>query len=118
MTGVTVVFGNAGVCPEFQFEEITPESIAGLDPIQVYWRNLGPGRGSVVITCWGSAWTCYWGGMGEHGVRSFFASADVDYLVNKLGYAPTLKERKRDLAYLEKIVRAIKAHLLSEVPTE
>jgi len=99
---------------EVQFEELPPAN--GLDTIHVYWRDIGPAQGSVVIECWGCAWACYWGGMPASTVREFFARADVHYLVTKLGITPLLKQRKRDHDYLARIVGAIKNHLLSEVP--
>lgn len=98
---------------EFRFEEILPGN--GLDAIHVYWRDIGPAQGSVVIECWGCAWACYWGGMPASTVREFFARADVHYLVTKLGITPLLKCRKRDNEYLARIVTAIRQHILPEV---
>lgn len=82
-----------------------------LDPINVYWHNIEPGRGHVTITCFGSAWTCYFGRMGGESIQTFFATADTGYLVTKLGYTPHLKSSKRDLAYLARIIEAVKAAL-------
>lgn len=97
----------------FRFEEIKAE---GLDPIHVYWRDIGPGQGSVVIECWGAAWAWYWGGMGECSIREFFARVDARYLVEKLGHTPFLMQRKRDKDYLARIIVAVRAQILSEVP--
>lgn len=80
----------------------------GLDPIHVYWHDFEPSKGSVTITCYGSAWTAYFGAMGGDTIRQFFARADVGYLVTKLGITPLLKQRKTDHAYLGRIVSAIK----------
>jgi hypothetical protein len=87
-----------------------PEA-AGLDTIIVYWHDIGPGKGYVTITCWGSAWTAYFGGMGAHDIKSFFASADVPYLINKLGTTQWLKSSKKHDLYLGRIVFAIQESL-------
>jgi hypothetical protein len=84
---------------------------AGLDTINVYWHDIGPGKGYVTIICWGCAWTAYFGGMGGHNIQSFFASADVPYLINKLGYTQWLKASKKHDAYLGRLVFAIQESL-------
>lgn len=86
-------------------------SAPGLDTIHVYWLDLGVGQGHVTITCFGNAWTAYFGAMGGRSVKKFFAGGCPDYLVNKLGYSQVLKSRKKDLEYLERIVRAVQAAL-------
>lgn len=91
--------------------EATRIEAAGLDPIIAYWHDYSPGIGSVTLTCFGCAWTAYFGGMMGRDIRTFFANCDVGYLVSKLGYAPTLKQTKKDMAYLERIVRAVKETL-------
>ncbi len=83
----------------------------GLDAIQVFWVNVGFSQGHVVITCWGSAWTAYFGGMSGQTIQEFFASADTPYLVTKLGITPQLKQGKREHAYLGRIIDAVKAEL-------
>lgn len=35
-----------------------------LDPVTVVLQDLGPGCGRLMVECWGSAWSAYWGGMG------------------------------------------------------
>ena len=86
--------------------------LIGLDPITVFWLDLGAGQGSVTITCWGCAWTAWFGAMGENRtIRQFFADAPTDYLVTKLGITPLLRSRRADYAYLGRIVKAIKAAL-------
>jgi hypothetical protein len=83
---------------------------SGLDSINVFWLNLAPSEGQVVITCFGCAWTGYYRAMGGRIIEKFFDDADTDYLVTKLGITPLLKVRKTDQLYLGKIIRAIKAH--------
>jgi hypothetical protein len=78
-----------------------------LDPIHVFWVNSGPGQGYATVICYGSAWTVYFGGMGDRTIQQFFAEADTEYLVGKL-HSPILKEGKKYDAYLTRIVCAIK----------
>ncbi len=89
--------------------EIAPAN--GLDAIQVFWVNVGFSQGHVVLTCWGSAWTAYFGGMSGQTIQEFFASADTPYLVTKLGITPHLKQGKRERVYLGRIIDAVKAWL-------
>lgn len=84
------------------------EPTTALDQITVYWENYEPSKGMVTLVCFGSAWTCWFGGMGGKTIQEFFASADTDYLVSKLGNTPHLFRRKRDLAYLARIIVAVK----------
>jgi hypothetical protein len=85
-------------------------AIKGVDPIHVFWQNVGEGQGYATIICYGSAWTVYFGAMGGRTIQRFFLDADVDYLVTKL-HAPTLKDGKKYDAYLTRIVAAIKESL-------
>ena len=101
----------------YQITDVPPS----LDDISVFWQDIGPSRGSVTIICYGAAWTCYFGGMGNRTIREFFKEADTSYLisllalqrlassVSKLGITPQLKARKTDHAYLGRIIDAIKA---------
>jgi hypothetical protein len=83
----------------------------GLDPICVFWQDVGPGQGYCTITCYGAAWTVYFGGMNGRTIRQFFAEAGTDYLVTKMGITPHLKQTKRDNAYLTRIINAVKQSL-------
>lgn len=99
---------SADVC----VQHITEINVShGLDPITVFWLDLAPCQGSVSITCYGSAWTAYFGGTGGRTIREFFIDADTPYLVGKLGITPQLKNTKRDQIYLGRIVRAVKEAL-------
>lgn len=93
-----------------QLEEIEWPGLA-LDPIRVYWDDVGPGQGHVTITCYGCAWTCYFNAMGVQTIRQFFAGSDIDYLAGALGHAQHLMQRRRDFVYLEEIVTAVHQHL-------
>lgn len=87
-----------------------------LDPINVYWEDFGDGRGQVTITCYGEAWTAYWGAMPEPTVREFFLKADDDYIANRLQGSQFQKCTQGHLTYLKRIVRAIKAELSTSAP--
>jgi hypothetical protein len=99
---------------EPSLEVLDVPSSSGMDSITVFWRNYQPGKGSVTITCYGSAWTAYFGAMSGQTIQQFFASADTGYLVNKLGITPELKQRKRDHEYLGRIIDAVKAAMRAE----
>ena len=61
------------------------EGLGTLDTIAVVEEDFAPGRGAIVISCFGKAWSYGWGAMGEHhNIRSFFLKADVHYLAGKL----------------------------------
>lgn len=86
----------------------------GLDWVHVYWADVVPGKGSCVITCYGAAWTCYFGAMGGRSIRQFFMECDAEYLANAMSNKPHLKEQKRHFEYLKRIVQAVKESLKTE----
>lgn len=89
------------------------DSAYGLDQIIAYWLNMEPGQGMVTITCYGNAWTAYFGSMYEKTIQEFFAGASVEYLTGKMGISQVLKQRKQDTAYLSKIISAVRDKLSS-----
>jgi hypothetical protein len=80
----------------------------GLDPVTVFWRDFGPGKGQVTILCYGAAWTSYWNAMGKETIKQFFATCDEDYLFRNLGLGRHLKQSKAFQTYLLRIIRAVK----------
>jgi hypothetical protein len=78
----------------------------GVDPIRLIVQDLGPGQGSVIIECYGKAWSRYWGGMGNHDVLSFLRMVESDYLMFAVRHD---KQTKAEDAYLLRIVKAVKA---------
>lgn len=90
-----------------------------IDPITVFWQDFAINKGAVTITCWGSSWTCYFGGMGSNSIKEFFIKANTSYLVSKLGVTQWLKQSKKHDQYLARIVDAIKsdAPLEAKVPS-
>lgn len=87
-----------------------------LDPITVILQDHGEGRGTLIVACYASAWTCYWGAMGGT-LREFIAGAFADYIAGCLIRGRNLKSQrnsKLEQKYLEDICRAIKASIKTE----
>jgi hypothetical protein len=85
-----------------------------LDPITVFWQNFELGKGIVTLTCYGDAWTAWFGAMGNRTIQQFVDSAGVDYLVNKLSpnhVRLNQTQTKRQDQYLARIVKALKAEM-------
>lgn len=82
-----------------------------LDPVDVYMQDFEKGKGQITITCYGSAWTIYFGAMGNKTIQEFFAEAGTDYLVNKLTDRSFQKCTKQHEKYLTRIVNAVKEAL-------
>lgn len=55
-----------------------------LDPVGVVTEDFGESQGMITITCYGEAWTAYWGAMGPETIAEFFCSADEHYLAKNL----------------------------------
>ncbi len=99
----------------------------GLDPIHVYAEDQGAGQGSLLVRCWDRAWYAYWGGMGKQPdgsattVRQFVMWAGSDYTANCLirGTRACITKQdveRRDMAYLIRIVEAIKRAFEAQQP--
>jgi hypothetical protein len=89
--------------------------VPGLDPIQVFLRDEAKGAGRIVVQCYGSAWTAYWGAMGDKTVREFVTSMSPDYIATKLYNfcEETHEQQHNGLNYLTRIVQAIQSALPS-----
>lgn len=85
------------------------EDAPALDSIFVFMYDIEPGKGRLIVECWGKAWSTFWGAMHANGspahLQAFLQVADVDYITGKL--MPTKKDEK----YLRRIVSAIKETL-------
>jgi hypothetical protein len=79
----------------------------GLDPITYIMRDFQPGRGELVVWCYGKAWTAYWGSMGDRTIRQFLLDCYDDYIATKL---------EPDNDYVLRIVRAVQAHMRAAPP--
>lgn len=65
-------------------QKLVFRDIPSLDPVTVVIDDMGVGRGSITLTCYGKAWTMYAGAMGDQRIGEFFCSAHDDYLAGKL----------------------------------
>lgn len=72
-------------------------------------------RGSVTITCFGSAWTCYFGAMSGKTIREFFSECGADYLTSKFGCSEVLKRGKREEKYPRRVIEAVKGALAQAI---
>lgn len=83
------------------------DGLGTLDPVSVIVEDFGPGAGKITITCFGEAWSNYWGSMGEqHTLMSFFLKCDSDYLVRKLKGGIEHEIRYLDAERMEKDLKA------------
>lgn len=93
---------------EIKTETVVITEVPALDPITVVYRDESPGRGGIIVECYGKAWAAFWGGMGAKTVREFVASCDPDYLATKL-WRDGEKRTKGAESYLLRITTAIRA---------
>jgi hypothetical protein len=100
-----------------RIESVTVEAFTiyeapALDPVMVVIQDYHVGSGRLLVECFGSAWSTYWGAMGDNGVRGFVCSCSADYVTNRLW--PSGQRRiKKDYAYLTRIVEAVQTALRS-----
>lgn len=88
---------------DLKAQVFTVFDVHGIDPVTVVLQDLAPGKGRLIVECYGRAWSAYWGAMGEtRTVAEFVSASDGDYVVCRLGAA------RRDREYLLKIVDAVK----------
>lgn len=92
---------------EFKSETFRLSGLTRLDPIVVTLIDVAPGAGILTISCYGQAWTSYWGAMGERRVEQFVRECSIDYIVNKL--TPGDRWAKNKQAYLRLVVGEVKA---------
>ena len=55
-----------------------------LDPITVILEDYEPGRGKIIIECFGKSWSSYWGAMSGRTISQFFCDCDNDYIAKNL----------------------------------
>jgi hypothetical protein len=88
-----------------------------LDPVTTVLIDTAPGKGQLIVECFGMAWSSTWPAMGEgYDVARFVRSTDVDYLVSNLmhGRRQFITNRhamQHEEKYLERIVQAVKEAL-------
>jgi len=85
--------------------------VDGLDLINVYLEDIAPGKGRIIIECYGKVWSNYWGAMGENRtIDQFFIEAPTDYIIQKID--PFVKKHK--FKYLTRIIETVKEALKSK----
>jgi hypothetical protein len=77
-----------------------------LDPITVVLNDYAHGNGGIIVECYGSAWSAWWGNHGCVTVGEFVASCNDQYITGKLRNANSVK---REDAYLSRIVAVVRA---------
>jgi len=55
-----------------------------LDPLTVILDNFEPGRGKIIIECFGESWSASWAAMGKRTIAQFFCNCDEHYLAKNL----------------------------------
>jgi len=80
-----------------------------LDAVAVIIEDLSEGAGRITITCFGQAWTAYFGAMGGKHISEFFCSCDEDYLVDALSFRG--EDRECQPTYLYRIIAAVQKAL-------
>jgi hypothetical protein len=82
----------------------------GLDAITVLMQDAAPKCGRLIVECYGSAWSAYWGAMGDRTIAEFLRDCDPEYVAGKL-YPSNARRNKSDEAYLVRIVEAVMSAL-------
>ncbi len=67
-----------------QVTKLKLTNLDALDPVSVFTEDFGESQGQITITCYGKAWTSYWGGMGDRSIIEFFCGCDEYYLAKNL----------------------------------
>lgn len=59
--------------------------VTNLDPVTVFLEDFEPGKGKIVIECWGKSWAASWGAMGKDStISEFFCQCHTGYLIKNL----------------------------------
>jgi hypothetical protein len=95
------------------FRRIRVES-AGLDPITVFDEDFGDGRGRLTITCYASAWTCWWGAMGRP-LAEFVAKCHREYVASNMLTGRRTRVRDDEQKYVERVAQAVIDHFANEL---
>jgi hypothetical protein len=88
----------------------TIKDLPDLDEITVVLLDFAPGRGRVVIECFGKAWGAYWSNMQGLCLREFLVSSELDYLI-KAFLSPFPRNTEEEREYLGRILVNVQAAL-------
>ena len=83
-----------------------------LDPITVALQDLGPGCGRLIVECYGSAWSGYWGAMGYKDLTAFLLDCHPEYIAGRM-HPNDRKMKRSEESYLLRIVEAVHSALRS-----
>ncbi|GIU22107.1 hypothetical protein [Shewanella sp. MBTL60-007] len=64
--------------------KLTLTEIEGLDPVTVILENYAPGKGKIIIECYGESWSSYWGAMSGDSIEQFFIRINHHYAATNL----------------------------------
>lgn len=67
-----------------QLTKLTLTELEALDPVSVIVEDYEPGKGKIIIECYGESWSAFWGSMGGRCLADFFCSCDEHYIAKKL----------------------------------
>lgn len=67
-----------------QVTKILFTDLANLDTVSVFLEDFEKGKGKITITCFGKAWTAYWGGMSKFTISEFFCTCDQHYIAKNM----------------------------------
>jgi len=82
-----------------------------LDLINVYFEDVEPGKGRIIIECYGEVWCSWWGAMSGRSVMEFVSDCNCDYIIGKMiSKRPGSIEYK----YLMRILTAVKEAIANE----
>lgn len=55
-----------------------------LDPVTVVLEDFSPGKGRIIIECYGKSWSAGWGAMSGRTVAQFVSDCGADYIISSL----------------------------------
>jgi hypothetical protein len=88
------------------FDATMPPGKGTLDPITVILRDFG-GSGQIIVECYGTAWSHWFGAIGNSSLRTFMSNVDKHYLSGKLVCSTVRSDKKRERDYVLHIAAAI-----------
>jgi len=69
---------------KLKLTELHSPSKFRLDPVTVILEDFGPGRGKIIIECFGESWSSFWPAMGQRDIATFFCRCDEHYIAKNL----------------------------------
>lgn len=81
-----------------------------LDPVTVVLQDVAQGRGRLLVECYGSAWSGYWGAIGDRTLLEFLVDCHPSYIAGNM-HPTDRRVNKREAAYMVRIVEAVHSAL-------